>query len=232
MYFGMALLAMVMMGCIPCVSLFLVGPVLGGIYYVVLLDMRGEAVDFGMLFKGFEKFVPLMVIGIIMSIPEIVGQGLRFTVDIGRLGLLGGQNGNADFYQSGPPELFAISSALMMLIAVIAIVVVIIAAVWRLLLFFAIPLALEHDLSPFEAIKLSIKAATSNVGGLIVLFIFEFLLALAGVLALCIGVFFVIPVIYAANAVAYRQAFPWVQRNFNTLPPPPGSYGSEFGRGM
>ena len=63
------------------------------------------------------------------------------------------------------------------------------------------------------------------------LFIFEFLLALAGVLALCIGIFFVIPIIYAANAFAYRQVFPWVRDNFNMAPPPPTAYG-DFGSGM
>lgn len=51
------------------------------------------------------------------------------------------------------------------------------AVVWRVLLVFAIPLAMEHDLGPVDAMKLSAKAATSNVGGLVVLFIFEALVA-------------------------------------------------------
>ncbi len=65
MYLGIALIAMILSGCIPCVSLFLAGPILGGVYYVLLREMRGEPVEFGMMFKGFEKFVPLMVVGLI-----------------------------------------------------------------------------------------------------------------------------------------------------------------------
>jgi uncharacterized membrane protein len=230
MYLGIALIAMILAGCIPCVSLFLVGPVLAGVYYVVLREMRGEPVEFGMMFKGFEKFVPLMVIGIVQSIPEIIGQILRFTVDIGRLGLTGGRkDGDFQFFQSSNPE-FAIASGVLVFVALVAFVLIIVGVVWRVLLFFAIPLALEYDLGPVDAMKLSAQAAMSNVGGLIVLFIFEFLIALAGILALCIGVFFVIPIIYAANAFAYRQVFPLIEQRFNMTPPP--AYGSGFGSGM
>jgi uncharacterized membrane protein len=85
-----------------------------------------------------------------------------------------------------------------------------------------------------DAIKLSIKAATANVGGIIVLFIFEFLVALLGVVMCFLGLIFIsIPVIYAANAFAYRQVFPLMQQNFNNMmPPPPNAYGSSFGTGL
>ena len=85
LYIGVGLLTLILIGCIPIVNLFLVGPVLAGFYFVVLRDMRGEPVDFGMMFKGFEKFVPLMAVGLIQQIPAIIFQVLRFTVDIGQL---------------------------------------------------------------------------------------------------------------------------------------------------
>ncbi len=232
MYLGISLIAMILAGCIPCVSLFLVGPVMGGVYFVYLRQMRGEPVEFGMMFKGFEKFLPLMVIGIIASIPEIIGQILRFTVDLGRLGLMGdGRNKDFQFFQQSSTPEFAIATGLLIIIAIVALVVIIFAVVWRVLLIFAIPLAMEYDLGVIDAIKLSARAATSNIGGLIVLFIFEFLIMLLGVLALCIGIFFVIPIIYAANAFAYRQVFPLIEQRFNMSPPPPATYGN-FGSGM
>jgi len=91
---------------------------------------------------------------------------------------------------------------------------------------------MEHDLGPVDAMKLSAKAATSNVGGLVVLFIFESLVALLGFLMLCVGLFFVMPIIYAANAFAYRQVFPLIEQNFQITPPAPTIYGSSYGRGM
>lgn len=229
MYLGIALVGMILSGCIPCVSLFLVGPILGGIYYVLLREMRGEPVEFGMMFKGFEKFVPLMVIGLIQAIPEIIGQILRVVVQVGNFSLSGGRDKDFQFFAPNGPELLA--SGLLVVVAIIALVLIVFGIAWRVLLFFAIPIALERDLGPVEAMKLSAKAAMSNIGGLIVLFIFEFLIALLGIIALCIGIFFVIPIIYAANAFAYRQVFPLIQQKFNMSPPPPNAYG-DFGRGM
>ena len=229
MYLGIALVGMILSGCIPCVSLFLVGPILGGIFYVLLREMRGEPVEFGMMFKGFEKFVPLMVIGLIQAIPEIIGQILRVVVQVGNFSLSGGRDKDFQFFAPNGPELLA--SGLVVVVAIIALVLIVFGIAWRVLLFFAIPIALERDLGPVEAMKLSAKAAMSNIGGLIVLFIFEFLIALLGIIALCIGIFFVIPIIYAANAFAYRQVFPLIQQKFNMSPPPPNAYG-DFGRGM
>lgn len=230
MYLGIALIAMILSGCIPCVSLFLAGPILGGVYYVLLREMRGEPVEFGMMFKGFEKFVPLMVVGLIQAIPEIIGQILRVVVQVGQIGLTGGKDKDFQFFQAGGPQLLA--SGLLVIVAIVALVLIVFGIAWRVLLFFAIPLALERDIGPVEAMKLSAKAAMSNVGGLIVLFIFEFMIALLGILALCIGIFFVIPIIYAANAFAYRQVFPLIEQHFNMSPPPPNAYGSNFSSGM
>ena len=230
LYLGIALVGMILSGCIPCVSLFLVGPILGGIYYVVLREMRGEPVEFGMMFKGFEKFVPLMVIGLIQAIPEIIGQGLRLVVQFGQIGLGGSSGrGGRDFFASNGADILA--GGFLIVIAIVAMVLILFGVAWRVLLFFAIPIALEREIGPVDAMKLSARAATSNIGGLIVLFIFEFLIALLGIIALCIGIFFVIPIIYAANAFAYRQVFPLIEQHFNMTPPPPTTYGN-FGSGM
>ncbi len=229
LYLGVAIVSMILAGCIPCISLFLVGPILAGVYYVVLRDMRGEPIEFGMMFKGFEKFVPLMVIGIIQSIPEIIGQILRITADVGRIGLTGaGGDRNFDFFQNDAGT--AIATGFIVLIVIIALVIMVFAIVWRVLLFFAIPLVLEYDLGVMDAIKLSARAATGNVGGLVFLFILEFFVALLGILALCVGLFVAIPVIYIANAFAYRQVFPLIEQRFNMTPPPPNEYG--FGGGQ
>jgi uncharacterized membrane protein len=234
LFLGMTLVAIVLGGCIPCVSLFISGPVMGGVYFVILRQMRGEPVEFGMMFKGFEKFVPLMVIGIVQAVPEIIGQGLRFGVQFGQIGLdstRGRRSG--DFFQSPgiDPDIFAgLAAGMLIVIAIVAVVIILFAVVWRFLLFFAIPLAMEYDLGPVDAMKLSARAAMANVGGLIVLFIFEFLVSLLGLIMCLIGMFLVaIPIIYVANAIAYRQVFPWIQEQLNMTPPPPSAYG-DFGQ--
>lgn len=235
MFLGVAVVATILSGCIPCVSLFIVGPVLAGVYYFALRLYAGEPVDFGMMFKGFEKFVPLMVIGIVSSIPEIIGQGLRFGVNLGQLGLDSQRSGrNGQFFQqtSGDPNIFAgIAAGVLIIVAIVAFVFIIFAIVWRFLLFFSIPLAMDRDLGAMDAMKLSAQAAMGNVGGIIVLFIFEFLVSLLGLIMCGIGVLLVsIPIIYAANAIAYRMVFPKINDQFNYNPPPPTAYQGGFGQ--
>ena len=225
-YLGMALLAWVMISCIPCLNIFLMGPVMGGIFYVGLRDMKNEPIDFGMMFKGFENFVPLMVIGLIQSIPGIISQGLQYSLRIGQLAGGGSPRGGATFFQSTGtlPDLIAGVGLVVILIASAAFIVF--AFFWWAVFFFAIPLAMDHGLPVVEAIKLSARAAMANLGGLLVLMIIEGLVVLLGMLLICVGLLLVsIPVIFLTNVVAYRMVFPANNDSpFNYNPPDPGMY--------
>jgi uncharacterized membrane protein len=134
-----------------------------------------------------------------------------------------GQSSGANAIAAGIP--FAVFAVIMVLF-LISIVV-------QISLFFALPLIADHEgLSAMDAMKLSVKAAWSNIGGLILLGILEFLIAIVGVFALCVGVLFILPLLYAANAFAYRQVFPDTKQNFQNAPPPPNSYGNNYGFGQ
>ena len=78
LYFGVSIVSLLMISCIPCVNIFIAGPVMGGIYFIYLKSMRNEPVDFGMMLKGFEKFVPQMIVGIVQSKTELNAQVFRF----------------------------------------------------------------------------------------------------------------------------------------------------------
>ena len=104
--------------------------------------------------------------------------------------------------------------------------------VWTIAFQFAIPIALENDIGPVDALKLSVSAAMANLGGMILMILLAMVVALLGMLAICLGLFVAVPVIWVANAFAYRQVFPLVDQYFNMSPPPPNAYGSNFGNGM
>ena len=229
LYLGVGILVLILIGCIPVVGSILFGPIMGGFYYLVLRDARDEPVDFGMLFKGFEKFLPLMLAGLIQTAPSIIATILQYTVDFARIAGGAARGGDANFYQTpSDAALAGLSLGLVMIIVALSIL----GAIWSVALSFAVPLVLEHDLPVIDALLTSAKAAFSNVGGLIVLIILEVLVGILGVIALCVGVFVAIPVIYAANVLAYRMVFPFFSpANMNTAPPPPETYG-DFGRGM
>ncbi len=231
MYFGITLLAVILITCIPCVNFFLMGPVGVGVYYVLLKGMRFEPVDFGMMFKGFEKFVPAMVVGLIQGLPGIIWTVVDYSVNIASLVGGTGNSGFGNFYQADIFE-STFLAGLTAAYIIFAILFAVISVIWSLTFIFALPILAEHDVSPIEALKLSARAAWSNIGGLILLVIIQVFIALIGVLALCVGVLFVIPILYAATAFAYRQIFPLTDQKLNVTPPPPGSYGSSFGSGM
>lgn len=230
MFLGIALLAYVFIACIPCLNFVLIGPVMGGVYYVALRDMRGEPVDFGMMFKGFEKFMPLMIIGLLQSIPGIVAQVLQYALQIGGSALDGGRGRGLDFFQASSSDL-ALGGGITIIVLVVAIVFVVIGFLWWAAFFFAIPLVMEYDLGPGEAIKLSVQAAMNNLGGLFVFMILCSLVMLLGVLMICIGLFLVsIPIWFLSGAFVYRMVFPDTAKPFNMAPPPPTEYG--FGGGQ
>src|SRR5688572_3960277 len=141
-YIGVGLITMLLISCVPIVNFFLMGPVLGGFYLLVLRDMREEPVEFGELFKGFEKFVPLMVVGLIQAIPGIVMQFVQWTFDIGRL--IADGNGGPDLYQaSGPP--FGLQEGMLGIVIVAAVVIFVFSILWAITFHFAIPIMAEND---------------------------------------------------------------------------------------
>ncbi len=225
MFLGVSLIAYVLIACVPCLNFFILGPVMGGVYYVALRDMRGEPIEFGMMFKGFEKFVPLMVIGLIQSIPSIIANVVQYAFQIGSSFIDPRRSRDFDFFQVSGSDV--VGGGMIILIVILILVFMVFGFLWWAAFFFAVPLAMEHDLGPMDAIKLSARAGMSNLGGLLVLMIFMFLVGLLGVLMLCIGMFLVsIPIIFVANAFAYRQVFPYLeQQRFNMNPPPPTAYG-------
>jgi hypothetical protein len=233
LYVGICLLALVLTACIPCFNYFLLGPVSVGVYYTILRQMRNESVEFGMMFNGFQKFVPAMVIGLIQALPQMVGDGIRFTNSFadGFSRGINRRSGTSNYFAQsiqGFPEI-ALSGGIIAIILVFALILILFALAWSITFSFALPLLAEHDLSIGDAITLSAKAGWANWTGLIVLSIFQFFIAVAGVLLLCVGIFFVMPIIYGSKMVAYRQVFPDNKMNYNNEPPRPDAYGGTYG---
>lgn len=171
LYLGMGLVTYIMVGCIPIVSIFLFGPVMAGFYYVSLKDMRGEPVEFGMLFRGFDKFLPLMIIGLLQSIPAIIIQILRFVGDFASLMGSGGfgsaPSRRGDFFQSSSFPDFGLSEGVMIGLAIVGVFLFLISIVWAIVFRFAIPIAMEHDLGVVDAIKLSASRLRSQMSAVL-----------------------------------------------------------------
>jgi hypothetical protein len=234
LFLGITLVGMIIAGCIPCVSLFLFGPISVGMYLVMFTQMRRQPVEFGLLFKGFEKFVPAMVLGLIEALPGIIIQVARVGLQLGIGGLGNMGKGGRDFNFFAPSDMGpALASGIVIIALVAGLALIVFSIFWQVTFKFALPLLTDNEgIGLGDCIKLSARAGWSNFGGIFVLAILEGLLVLAGIIALCVGVFFVMPIIWAANALAFRMVFPDGPRNtpYNA-PPNPEYYGGSFGQG-
>lgn len=237
LFFGIAFLAMVITACIPCLNIFLIGPIMAGVYFVHFTLFRRQPVDFGMMFKGFEKFVPAMAVGLIQAIPGIITQGVQYTMDLGNVAreIIEQQQrrgGNSNFLAQSSGADFALSGGILAFAIIFGIIMFFFAIAWSVTFYFAIPLVIDKDLGIGEAISTSARAGWSNIGGIIVLAILQGLISILGALACGIGIFFVLPILYASSAVAYRQVFPDIQRQQSNTPPQPNAYGGNYGQPM
>ena len=216
LFMGIVLVGMLVGGAVPIV---LIGPMMVGVFGCFLRKMRGEQVEFGALFKGFDHFAQSLIAALIQMIPMVVvmvpAYIIMFAVMFASLPRGG---------QMSPDESSAFAVTLIACYFGFIVIIIGAAIITSIFFIFAFPLIADRGLSGVDAIKLSIKAGKANAGGILGLVLLNFLLGLVGVLACYVGAFFVMPISFAANAVAYRRVFPEAQQIFPTPPPPPASW--------
>lgn len=190
--FAVTLVGILIGSAVPIV---LIGPMMCGIYLVLLQTYEGRTVDFGQLFKGFDYFMPSLILAIIIMVPTFI---LIFSIYIPMIGIA----------MAGPrmseSEIWAVIAG----VVVVEIIIAFFMVCLHTLLLFAFPLIVDKKLSAVDAIKISAKAVWQNLSGVVGLFAVGIVVAIVGYLMLCIGIYLVLPLIIAANVVAYRKVFP------------------------
>lgn len=176
------------------------GPMMCGLFLTFFKMRRGEAVEFGTLFKGFEYFgqsviatllhvVPIMLI----VIPSYIFFYLFFVV---AMVAQGGQEPNG-----------LAMLAILVVFALFWLVVIALIMFISIGFMFVYPLLVDRGLQGIDAVKLSFRAAAANFWGLLGMIALNFLLSMAGLLCCVVGLYFVLPISYSAIAVAYEQVF-------------------------
>ena len=68
LFLGITVVAMLLGGVVPIV---LLGPMMCGLYMCLFAKMRNEPFEFGLLFKGFDYFVPALIAAAIQTVPVV-----------------------------------------------------------------------------------------------------------------------------------------------------------------
>lgn len=187
----------------------LVGAMLCGMFIAYLKKIDGMPIAFDDLWKGMQYFAPGLVVTAFMIVPMIV---FYFGVYISMFGviLVGAQMGESAVIP------------LMIVMGITDLIFVIGLVCFHTLLMFAFPLIVDRQLGGIDAMKTSALAVWRNLRGVAGLIGMNILLCILGYLALCIGIYFMIPIIIAGNVVAYRRVFPYL--NLRTGFTAPNSY--------
>ena len=182
-----------------------------GIFIAYLRAIDGKPVTFDDLWKGMNYFGPGLVVILLIFVPAVVYYIFVYLTLIAAI-FGGAQGGEATMVGA------------LVVIGLIDLVVLVAMVSFHTLLTFSFPLIVDRNLGAIDAIKTSARAVWQNLGGVVGLIVVNFGLVFLGYLALCVGLYFVIPIMIAGNAVAYRRVFPSLESRPNFNPPPPDSY--------
>jgi hypothetical protein len=212
LFVGMTVVGVIIGSVIPLG--ILMGPMMCGIYLALFQTRRGQPIEFGLLFKGFDFFGDSVVATLLHLIPVLaifIPSYVLFYVGMFMMVPLSG---------GGEPEPGMILGFFGFML-IFWLVVMVIMIVLSVIFTFAYPLIVDRRLSGLNAVKLSIRAALANFWRLLGMLLLNGLLTFVGVLFCYVGAFLVLPITFAAIATAYEQVFGLGEVQPNVPPPPP-----------
>jgi uncharacterized membrane protein len=190
------------------------GPLMCGLYLALFRARRGEPIEFGTLFKGFDYFGDAVIAALLHMIPMfaiIIPAYILFY--LGMFAMMA----TSRIGEPDPGAMLGFFGVFAVVWLVIIIVLIVISVVFT----FAYPLIVDRHLSGLNAVKLSIRAGWANFWRLFGLLLLSGLMVFVGALFCYVGAFFVAPIMYGAIATAYEQVFGLSDLQPNVPPPPP-----------
>lgn len=189
---GATVLIMLMQGLVA--GTILVGPLIGGVYWLNLRLLRGEQAEFADAFAGFRRgFAPLLLVHIIVSL-VMLGTIVPGAVGL-RLGL----------------ALWESQSAIALPVVVggglLALAGGCVGVYWSVSWVFAPALVVDRQMDFWPAMQLSARQVRKHWWGVFGFFLQAGLLNVVGLLFCLVGFFFTAPIVLAAIARAYEELF-------------------------
>ena len=218
LFLGIIFVGMVIGSAVPIV---LIGPMMVGIYICLFRRMRGERVEFVTLFKGFDHFAQSLIAALLQMIPMVIVMVPAYIIMFALMVTSMPRGGRMDPDQASRFFFTFFGFELVFILVVMTVGILV-----TIFFLFAFPLIADRNLSGVEAVKLSIKAAKANFGGVLGLILVNVGLGILGLLACYVGAFLVAPISLTSYAVAYRRVFPEVSQNFASPPPPPANWAA------
>ncbi len=213
LFVGMSAIAFIIGSVVPLG--ILMGPMMCGIYLSLFQIRRNQPIEFATLFKGFDYFGDSLIATLLHMIPIVVIFVPSYIIFYIGLFLIIPQHGG----EPDPATLFSFFGIFAIFWLALMVILIVVSVAFT----FAYPLIVDRRLSGLNAVKLSIRAAMANFWRLLGLLLLTGLLSVAGLILCYVGIFLVLPIGFAAIAMAYEQVFGLGEVQPN-LPPPPPSF--------
>jgi uncharacterized membrane protein len=200
-------------------AIVLMGPMMVGIFLSLQQRQRQQPVEFGTLFKGFDLFLPGLVVTVLKMIPVLILLVPYYIFIFVMMAAMQGRQVNS------PDEAKGLVFTLFGVEIIFWVVMVTVSIAIEVFFMLAYPLVADRKMSGLDAVKLAFRASRANLGGILGLMLLNGVFGFLGVLCCIVGVYFYLPVAFASQAVAYRRIFPDMgTTNFPSPPPPPGNW--------
>ncbi|NJM68680.1 MAG: hypothetical protein HC851_24955 [Acaryochloris sp. RU_4_1] len=191
-------LALIVLSFIPIIGsigvAIISGPLLAGFYIVAFKLMKGQPVEFGDFFKGFQNtyFLPVFLTSLVSSL-------LMLICYLPGLIMVYGSIIAAAATDSQPNVVLMGIGGIILLIGLIGVVYLSVSYV------FAIPLVIGKKMQFWPAMESSRKLIGQKWLSFFAFGVVLFLVYLAGAIACGIGIFFTIPICLCSMAAAYEN---------------------------
>jgi hypothetical protein len=206
---ALIILMMIGAGFVPCigslVQIAVMGPLTAAWYGYFLRHIRGQPATMEDVFAVFSSpdllhmiavHAIVWLVSMILIVPLIA---LVFFVTIGTAAATAAAaNGDAAAFSMGP----------LAVLPVLALVPAVAAMVYLTMAFmFAPALILDRGHAFWPAMRLSLRVVNQRLLPMLGLVLLSWLIGLAGILALCVGIFLAAPIVVASYAFAYEDLF-------------------------
>ena len=195
---GVTLLVFLVMGAgglVPfigsCISLAISGPLMGGLYFYLLKQVRGEAATVGDAFSGFSKNYSQLLFGYVVpalfAYLPLLPFGIYFVAHYINNG------------RRGPN--FGVVDGVLVGVGVLALIYL--ALVWM----YTLPLIVDKGLGFWPAMGVSRRVVNHRFGPVLLLMLVSMAIALAGALACLVGLLVALPLTFTMTMCAYEDLF-------------------------
>lgn len=211
LFVGMTFIGVLIGSAVPII---LMGPMMCGLNLAFFKTRRGESIEFGTLFKGFDYFGQSVIVSLLHTVPILVVVIPAYILFYVSMIVSVAAQGN----EPSPAPFFGVMAVFFLFWMVVMVLIIVISVGF----IFAYPLIVDRKLRAIDAVKLSFRAALANFWRILGMMLLTGLMSMVGVLACYVGAFLVMPIGYAAIAKAYEQVFGLSEgAEFSNLPPPP-----------